>query len=330
MIKIDRKYLPSKKFIYVLSIAIGVVIITILINFIKPSISKYNSNKINTEQEKISAAMEVDTDGDGLEDWKENLYGTDPKNKDSDNDGTSDFDEIAQNRDPLKTNAAKEGQEPNDKIDPAIVEKQAKVIEEYQKLNPTEKMARSLMSDIIASQPLGEEMDQSTIDSLVQKSIENLPKKEYLGITKESDLNLINVNQETLSKDLLVYANGYITQTESFRKIAGQDLELINTYLSSGKDIRKSMTEITNKYQVMVDNLIKLQLPALPKSNGVIYHLALINNLEKLIQIDNDIANASNNDMASVFSDLSLYNSTVKELMTIFSTLDNILKITRN
>ena len=326
--KIDKKYLPSKKFVQALSIAVIIILVAILINFWKPSITKYN-NKLNTEQEKISAAMEVDTDNDGLEDWKENLYGTNLKIADTDSDGTSDFDEITQNRDPLKANTAKEGQEPNDKIDATVIEKQQKSLEEYESLNPTEKMARNLMSDIIASQSLGEEIDQSTIDSLVQKSIEDLPQKEYFGITKESDLNLIKIYQETLGVDLLTYAKGYALETESFRKIAGQDLELINNYLSNGKDIKKNMMEITNKYQIMVNNLIKLPLPALPGSNGVIYHLALINNLEKLIQIDNDIINAGNNDMASVFSDLSLYNSTTKELMGIFSTLDNILKITR-
>ena len=43
-----------------------------------------------------------DSDGDGLKDWEENIYGTDPHNADSDGDGTKDGDEIAQGRDPLK------------------------------------------------------------------------------------------------------------------------------------------------------------------------------------------------------------------------------------
>lgn len=43
---------------------------------------------------------ESDTDGDGLSNWEEELWGTDINNPDTDGDGTSDGDEIAQNRNP--------------------------------------------------------------------------------------------------------------------------------------------------------------------------------------------------------------------------------------
>lgn len=46
--------------------------------------------------------LSVDSDQDGLKDWEEQIYGTDPHNADTDGDGTKDGDEIAQNRDPLK------------------------------------------------------------------------------------------------------------------------------------------------------------------------------------------------------------------------------------
>ena len=44
---------------------------------------------------------ELDSDNDGLKDWEETLWKTDPNNKDTDADGTTDGDEIATNRDPL-------------------------------------------------------------------------------------------------------------------------------------------------------------------------------------------------------------------------------------
>lgn len=43
-----------------------------------------------------------DTDGDGLKDWEEPLYKTNPENPDTDGDGTLDGEEIAKGRDPLK------------------------------------------------------------------------------------------------------------------------------------------------------------------------------------------------------------------------------------
>jgi hypothetical protein len=325
---INKKYLPSKKFLTALSIAIVVIVITIILSYWKPDITRYKNLVSDTNAS--SSVMNIDSDGDGLPDWKENLYGTDPHKADTDGDGTSDFDEIAQNRDPLKPNTAPKGQEPNDKIDPAIIEKSQKIVEEYESLNATEKLSRNLMSNIFASQPVnGQSMDQSTMDYIVQQSIQSMSQKEYAGITKESDLNLIKVDEKTFNKDLTVYIQSYYTETESFRKIVGQDLNIINTYTSSGKDMKASIEKITSQYQTIINNLIKVPLPALPGSSGATFHLALINDLEKLIQTDNNIVMSGANDTVGVFSDLSVYSSTTNELLGILSTLDKVLNIIR-
>jgi hypothetical protein len=57
-----------------------------------------------------------DTDQDGLPDWEEHIYGSDPINTDSDLDGTPDGQEIREGRDPAKKNTAGEVKEPNDKL----------------------------------------------------------------------------------------------------------------------------------------------------------------------------------------------------------------------
>lgn len=49
-----------------------------------------------------SAEFNQDDDNDGLKNWEEALWGTDPKNSDTDADGTPDREEIQQNRDPTK------------------------------------------------------------------------------------------------------------------------------------------------------------------------------------------------------------------------------------
>ncbi len=47
------------------------------------------------------AALTRDQDADGLKDWEEGIFRTDPQNPDTDTDGTSDGEEIRQSRDPL-------------------------------------------------------------------------------------------------------------------------------------------------------------------------------------------------------------------------------------
>jgi hypothetical protein len=328
---INKKYLPSRKFVIALSVSIAVILFTILFNYLKPNITNFKNNNplADTNGTPAIANIDLDSDNDGLPDWKENLYGTDPHKADTDGDGTNDVDEITQDRDPLKANTAPAGQEPNDKIDPAIIEENQQAVKEYESLDATDKMARNLMSNIFATQQIGTQIDQPTIDSLVQKSIQDIPVKHYSGITKESDLNLISINEKTFTKDLVVYAKNYITETESFRSIAGKDLEIMNIYASSGQDAKKSMAEITSKYQTIINGLIKTPLPALPGSSGAVAHLAIINDLEKLIQVDNDVVNSNVKDMASIFSDISVYNSTVDELLQLFKVVDIMLKINR-
>ena len=201
---INREYLPSKNFLISLSVALAIVLIAIIFSYSKSGVTNYFNNNLKTDTNDISAIanINIDSDNDGLADWKENLYGTSAQRADSDEDGTSDTDEISQNRDPLKANTAPSSQAPNDKIDPALVEETQRTIEQYENLTATEKMSRNLMADIFANQQIGSEMDQETIDSIVQKSINNMSVKEFTSITKVSDLNLIEINMERIWRKL--------------------------------------------------------------------------------------------------------------------------------
>ncbi len=327
---IDRKYLPSKRFLVALALAIMIILIAVAFNY-RGSKTGNPDNLVAdiNATTSIDSLNNIDSDQDGLPDWQEVLYGTDPHKADTDGDGTPDGEEIKLNRDPLKANTAPKGQEPNDKISPDLIANEQKISEEYQKLNPIEKMARNLMSNIIASQPASGQIDLATMDSLVQKSIDDLPQKQYVGITKMSDLNLISVDPKTLSNTLLTYAKSYYAETEIFRKIMGQDLVIINNDISVSKTVEKEKVAlITSKYQAIINNLIKTPLPATPESSGAIYHLIIINGLEKLVQIDNDIIKFSN-DTSVLFSDLAEYNKTMNDILLSLGTIDGILKINR-
>lgn len=323
---INKKYLPSKKFVQALSIAIIIILIAILINFWKPSITKYNNNKLNTEQEKISAAMEIDTDNDGLEDWKENLYGTNSKIADTDSDGTSDFDEIAQNRDPLKANTAKEGQEPNDKIDSVIIEKQQKVLEEYENLSDMDKFSRDLVSNIIASQPSSGEMDTDTINSIVAKALAELPQKSYTGITTMEDLNLQTTNVSDVNQKMKEYASNFYIEATKIIPILGNDLSLITSYVSNNDTKSKNeLLKLVGKYQDSVDRLVKMSVPVAIGTYDVNYHLRAINDLEKIIAIDKDIIN-SKPDSLGLIVDLAAYNKINQDMASTLNTISNIIQ----
>ena len=63
----------------------------------------------SNQQLALAKDTNKDSDGDGLKDWEEALYGTNPQKADTDGDGTPDGEEIRLGRDPLKKG-------PNDKL----------------------------------------------------------------------------------------------------------------------------------------------------------------------------------------------------------------------
>lgn len=78
-----------------------------------------NGNTLATGQSQASAleavrqhVAELDSDNDGLPDWEETLWHTDPKNPDTDGDGTKDGTEVSEGRDPTRPG-------PNDLLDTA-------------------------------------------------------------------------------------------------------------------------------------------------------------------------------------------------------------------
>lgn len=326
---IEKKYLPSKNFLTALSIAVAFIFISIIINYWKSNTTKYTNSILSDSADDISAFVNLDSDKDGMPDWKESLYGTDSKLADTDADGTNDTEEISLNRDPLKPNTAQTGQEPNDKIDPAIIEKSQKIIDEYQKLSETDKFSRNLISNIIASQPASGPMDPDTMNSILEKSLSEIPQKNYNGVTKISDLNLLKTDSTNLNENMTNYAKSFSEETGKLIPFIGADLRIIDAY-TSDTDTRATseMMKLIDSYQSIVDNLIKMPVPVAIGYYDVNYHLKIINDLEIMIAIDRDVIN-SDKDSLSVFSNLAIFGATAKDLYSTLATVDGILKIQR-
>ncbi len=91
------------------------LIVTIIISYNEYQKRTPQNETLSIEQSQPKATILIenkyesgDADADGLSDWEEMLWKTDPKKKDTDGDGTNDGEEVALSRDPLKKG-------PNDK-----------------------------------------------------------------------------------------------------------------------------------------------------------------------------------------------------------------------
>ena len=98
-------YLPNKKILFLI-----VFILLIFAGWFYFSDYKNKQTQYIAEQEKsplvvaldTTSKLDADSDSDGLKDWEELLWKTDPSKTDTDGDGTNDNEEISLNRNPLK------------------------------------------------------------------------------------------------------------------------------------------------------------------------------------------------------------------------------------
>lgn len=137
---------PSKKLIITIAVAILAVGVTIFITKFPRQVTYTATVSVATS----TSALELDSDKDGLKDWEEGLWKTDPKNPDTDGDGTSDGEEIKLGRNPLVPNSAPKRLPQNDMLDTETVGSKINP-ETDQDLSDTDKFSRELFVKIVAA-----------------------------------------------------------------------------------------------------------------------------------------------------------------------------------
>lgn len=105
---------------------------------------------------------ERDTDGDGLKDWEEDLWGFSKNNPDTDGDGIGDAEEAENER---VLNAQKEAE----LIDAVLVN-----LSSDTNLSRSDILARTLVEEVIAFQSAGISLDGNTSNSIAQKLVDSL------------------------------------------------------------------------------------------------------------------------------------------------------------
>lgn len=269
-----------------LLVIIAIVLVFFVVFFI---FYKYKSNsKLNyispeeneTTQELVQRINLIDTDGDGLKDWEEVLWKTDPNNPDTDEDGMNDNEEILNQRDPL----VKGEGDLNNKIT------QINSFSENTKttLNQTDILAREIFTGYVAlkqNNALGTIEQEDFIEKITSANLNLEQNIQYLT------LNDIKVISDSSKKTLQKYA-------DELKKVFSENPTLRddNVILKEALDNEdpKILDEIKSNtifYKKFTDNLIGLEVPNELKN----YHLDLINlfkqmteNTKQMIQVFED------------------------------------------
>lgn len=278
-----NRFLPSKKLLVFLVTTL--VILGCFFLFFKFKDRKISYLTNTAEQEKTTQAinqeiqqtLKNDSDGDGLKDWEEVLWKTDPNNPDTDGDGTDDNSEILANRNPLVAG-------PNDLLNKNIVAIKNNQNEQAdaKSLTQTDLMSQELFAGYVAlkqNNQLGTAQEEQFINNLVTKSL-SAPiisaKKYRLG-----DLNIIQDNSQ---KALQQYADQLKIIMALGNKLEDEPaLVKMAAETKNPQKLEKLHSNISI-YQEMQKKLITL---AVPKTISEI-HLGGINSIGSLA---NDVSN---------------------------------------
>ncbi len=226
---------------------------------------------ISIDQSNIDLVAEQDTDKDGLKDWEEVLWRTDPQKADTDSDGTSDGKEVELERNPTVKG-------PNDKIsDNPFAQNQAGAKNEP--LTATDKFARDLFTRYMTAKqanggvPLTSAEQKDIALDMLDKSDVILAKSEYT----RADLIIAKDNSP---ETIRAYGNelGRIIKTYS---ISARDEGVIlrDSIEHEDPDLLEEFDPIIKAYQELLFNILKTKAPG----NASLIHLALVNSFSDII-----------------------------------------------
>lgn len=199
-----------------------------------------------------------DSDSDGLLDWQEALWGTDPNNPDSDGDGVSDGDEITTGVNPLK-----EGGE--------LLSDMAYVAPKG--LAPTEALARELFvgyADIRKDGTIGEAERDTVIADMVLRRSKEITS---VGVFEISDLTVAD------DTPAAVYEGALISILKKSTAVREYELMVFARVVNSGTASElKKIEAAAVIYQDILDSLLAVSVP----TPLAVDHLKLVNSIASL------------------------------------------------
>jgi len=226
-----------------------------------PMVAGVESNNIDA-----NAVLLADSDKDGLKDWEETLWKTDPSNPDSDSDSTSDGEEIKSGRDPLKKG-------PNDKLSQEDIQKKVVATTTEEDLTETDKFAREFFATYLSSQQSGEPIDQADYEKLLQEYLAEAQNKSDVRFYGASDFTVsTNETRDSIKRYGNDLANIFLKKQGEMN--LENEVVIIDRYTKNNdpKELEK-LKPLEEKYQKIETGLSEMNVPR----SALILHIELIN-----------------------------------------------------
>ncbi len=235
---------------------------------LKTGRTEISYGRVTPEQaERAVAVLSTDTDKDGLKDWEEELWHTDPKKSDTDGDGTPDAEEIKLGRDPVKKG-------PDDKLDKETIEK--KTVPGGGDWTETDKLSREFFAKYLsmrkADKPFTEEDGRALLSEFRDRAPKAPPQKMYT----ESDI--VSAKDDT-DTSLRAYGNAVGDAINALPPNVEGELVIFERALQdSDPSELKSLDGRIKRYEDLLASLKAISVPGSAQK----IHLAFLNSIEGL------------------------------------------------
>jgi len=217
--------------------------------------------QVNQNLEKIvTQTVAVDSDNDGLKDWEEVLFGTNPKNPDTNGDGILDGEE--NDNGTLKT---------SDGIDRSKIEE----------LPATEKLAFKLFEgyiDLKQRRYLGTNIEGNFIAGLVESSLPTISYETYT----ESDISIDHQNTKNLKTNAFEYRTELDLAWQPLFLVTEDELITFTKIIDNG-DLNglAQLKFAKSKYEETIQNMLNVSVP----SNALSIHLDILNAFSSFVGV---------------------------------------------
>lgn len=258
-----QKYLPSKKFSIIISVIIVLAVLIFVIFFMSSSGESFSitGNKNNTVLKvgnpTLPDLIQRDTDGDGIPDWEEALWGTDPQKKITFND-TPDATYIENKKKELKM--------------------EGNVIADATKLTETEKFAREFFTSYSAMKSSGQ-IDNTAINNFSNALGQKIVNPTLIDRYTETDIKISSIDDATSKQK---YYQEIKTLFKNYQSTGlGDELDIVSKGLASNSvigatdspDQYAKLSTIASAYRDFAQKAMGLSVP----QSLAEYHLRIAN-----------------------------------------------------
>ena len=285
------KYFPSKKVTYIILGTLGLIGSIYIVSSLTRT--GYDSKLLSVKT--VGDAIVKDSDSDGVPDWEEDLWGTNPYKSDTDGDGVPDGTEIAERKGQIASSGGYASSSGS--------------------MNETDKFSRDLFitySAISQEGTLSESASEKLASAAIAKSFEKIP---VVPTYSKTDLKLI----PTTKTSDLEYRKSVTKLSQVGGGTLGTEFALINNGIEN-EDVAKLRQASKNAsvYRLYISSLIKLPVPESQADN----HVRLLNDLSYIATTLPQMADLEND----IIKGYPLYTIYTKAYQDMFLTFEAIGK----